>query len=216
MRVERHSVGPFDNNLYVLTTPGSKDAIVVDPSGDDGTVLENLRSRGLTVKRILLTHAHVDHILAVRRYRDATGAPVWAHPGDRWWLERGAAQAGLYGLPWDGPIEVDHWIADGEDVGLPEVTVRALETPGHSPGSVTFATEEGLVSGDVLFAGSIGRTDIPLCDPDALVRSVRQRLFAYPDATPVFPGHGPPTTIGTERRSNPFVGDAAMRDRRSA
>lgn len=216
MRVERHAVGPFDNNLYVLNTPGSKDVIVVDPSGDDGTVLDRLRSRGLAVKRILLTHAHVDHILAVKRYRDSTGASVWAHPGDRWWLERGPAQAGFYGLPWDGPIDVDHWISEAEEVGLPGIEARALETPGHSPGSVTFATEAGLVSGDVLFAGSVGRTDLPHCDHDALVRSVRERLFTFPDATPVFPGHGPPTTIGAERRTNPFVGDAAARNRRSA
>ncbi len=215
MRVERHSVGPFDNNLYVLSTPGSTDAIVVDPCGDDGTVLDELRRRGLTVRRILLTHAHIDHILAVKAYRDATGAPVWLHPGDRWWLERAPAQAMAFQLPWNGGFEVDHWIAEGEDVGLPGIEAKAIETPGHSPGSMTFVTPEGLIAGDVLFAGSVGRTDLPLCDPEALVRSVRERLFAYPDATPVHPGHGPATTIGAERRSNPFVGDAAFGHRQS-
>lgn len=216
MRVERCPVGPFDNNLYLLTSPGSLDAIVVDPSGDDGTVLAEIRRRGLTVRRILLTHAHIDHILAVKAYRDATGAPVWLNAGDRWWLERAPVQASLYEIPWNGDIEIDHWIAEGEEVGLPGLEAKALHTPGHSPGSMTFATAEGLIVGDVLFAGSIGRTDLPLCDPDALVRSVRERLFAYPDATPVYPGHGPATTIGAERRTNPFVGDAALGFRQGA
>lgn len=211
MRVERFSVGPFDNNLYLLTQAGSRDAIVVDPSGDDGTVLEEIRRRGLTVKRILLTHAHIDHILAVKPYRDATGAPVWLHPADRAWYERGATQAGFYGIPWPGDAPVDHWMADGESVGLPGMDVKAILTPGHSPGSMTFATSEGLVSGDVLFAGSIGRFDLPMCDEEELFRSIRERLFAYPDATPVHPGHGPATTIGAERRHNPFVGASALR-----
>jgi len=216
VRVERCTVGPFDNNLYLLSAPGSRDAIVVDPCGDDGTILETIRGRGLTVRRILLTHAHIDHILAVKAYQEATGAPVWLHTGDRWWLERAPVQASLYELPWNGAFEVDHWIADGEEAGLPGLEAKVLHTPGHSPGSVTFATPEGLIVGDVLFAGSVGRTDFPLCDPEALVRSVRERLFAYPDATPVYPGHGPSTTIGAERRTNPFVGDAALGFRQGA
>ena len=216
MRVERRSVGPFDNNLYILSTPGSTDAIVVDPSGDDGGVLDELRRRGLNVRRILLTHGHIDHILCVKAYREATGAPVWMHAGDQWWLERAPAQAATFQLPWGGGFDVDHWIEVWEEVGLPGIDVRAVETPGHSPGSVTFVTSEGLIAGDVLFAGSVGRTDFPLSDNEALVRSVRETLFAYPDPTPVFPGHGPPTTVGEERRSNPFVGDPAFGHRQNA
>jgi glyoxylase-like metal-dependent hydrolase (beta-lactamase superfamily II) len=216
VRVERCPVGPFDNNLYLLTSPGSLDAIVVDPCGDDGTVLAEIRRRGLSIRRILLTHAHIDHILAVKAYRGATGAPVWLHAGDRWWLERAPVQASLYQIPWDGPFDVDHWITEGEEVGLPGIEAKALHTPGHSPGSMTFATAEGLIVGDVLFAGSIGRSDLPLCDPDALVRSVREHLFAFPDDTHVYPGHGPATTIGAERRTNPFVGDAALGSRQGA
>jgi len=216
VRVERCPVGPFENNLYLLTSPGSRDVIVVDPCGDDGSVLAEIRRRGLSVRRILLTHAHIDHILAVKAYKDATAAPVWLNAGDRWWLERAPVQASTFELPWDGAFEVDHWITEGEEVGLPGLEARALHTPGHSPGSMTFATAEGLIVGDVLFAGSVGRTDLPLCDPDALVRSVRERLFAYPDATPVYPGHGPATTIGAERRTNPFVGDSALGFRQGA
>ena len=213
MRVERFPVGPFDNNLYLLSAPPSADAIVIDPCGDDGSTLETIRARGLTVKRILLTHAHIDHIIAVKPYQDATGAPVWLHAGDRPWFERGRLQAEFYGIPWPGDGDVGHWMEAGESVGLPGMEVTTLHTPGHSPGSVTFATPEGLVSGDVLFAGSIGRTDLPFCDEAALYRSIRETLFAYPDATRVHPGHGPPTTIGEERRHNPFVGEAALRRR---
>lgn len=216
MRVERCPVGPFDNNLYLLTSDDSKDVIVVDPSGDDGTVLADIHRRGLVVRRILLTHAHIDHILAVKSYRDATGAPVWMHAADKWWLDRAPIQASLYQIPWNGPVVVDHWIEEGEEVGLPGIPVKALQTPGHSEGSLTFATPAGLVSGDVLFAGSVGRTDFPGCDPDKLVRSIRERLFSFPDDTPVHPGHGPGTTIGAERRTNPFVGDAALGFRQGA
>jgi hydroxyacylglutathione hydrolase len=213
VRVERFPVGPFDNNLYLLTVPASRDAIVVDPSGDDGAVLEEIRSRGLTVKRILLTHAHLDHILAVKPYQDATGAPVWLHPGDRPWFERGRMQAEFYGLAWPGDGIVNHWIADRESVGLAGLDIQAIHTPGHSAGSVTFATPVGLIAGDLLFAGGIGRSDLPMCDEAALYRSIREVLFAYPDETPVHPGHGPATTIGEERRSNPFVGESAPRRR---
>jgi glyoxylase-like metal-dependent hydrolase (beta-lactamase superfamily II) len=213
VRVERFPVGPFDNNLYLLTAPGSPEAIVVDPSGDDGAVLDTIRGRGLTVARILLTHAHIDHILAVKPYQDATGAPVWLHSGDRAWFERGRVQADLYGIPWPGDGVIGHWIEAGESVGLPHMDVKAIHTPGHSPGSVTFVTPEGLVAGDVLFAGGIGRTDLPMCDEAALFRSIRETLFAFPPATAVYPGHGPPTTIGEERRHNPFVGEAALRRR---
>lgn len=210
MRVERFQVGPFDNNLYLLTIPGSRDAIVVDPSLESASVLEEIRGRGLCVKRILLTHAHVDHIVMVKAYQDATGAPVWLHALDRALYDRGGDQAAAFGLPWHGTAPIAHWIADGEEVGLPGMSVKALHTPGHSPGSVTFATEAGLIVGDVLFRESVGRTDLPGGDQAALLRSIRERLFAYPGGTTVFPGHGAETTIEHERKCNPFVGAPAV------
>lgn len=210
MRVERFQVGPLDNNLYLLTTSGSRDAIVVDPSLESAGVLASIESRGLTVRRILLTHAHVDHIQMVKLFHEATGAPVWLQTEDRFWYEGGREQAERMGLPWDGTAPIAHWIADGEEVGVPGLSVSAIQTPGHSPGSVTFATPEGLIVGDVLFRGSVGRTDLPGGDWGTLVKSIRERLFVFPPATPVFPGHGPPTTIGHEMKTNPFVGEAAF------
>ncbi|HEX7076925.1 MAG TPA: MBL fold metallo-hydrolase [Candidatus Eisenbacteria bacterium] len=210
MRVERFQVGPYDNNLYLLTNAGSRDAIVVDPSVESERVLDTIRTRGLEVKRILLTHAHIDHIVMVAPFHEATGAPVWLHAMDRPLYERGADQAAALGFPWHGTTPIAHWIAEGEEVGIAGMPVKALHTPGHSPGSVTFATEEGLLVGDVLFRESIGRTDLPGGDPALLHRSIKERLFVYPGATAVYPGHGLPTTIEHELKTNPFVGAPAF------
>ena len=210
MRVERFSVGPLDNNLYLLTAPDAPDAIVVDPSIESGHVLEEISRRGLSVKRILLTHAHIDHILMVKPYADATGAPVWLHALDRPLYDRGPDQAAAFGMKWLGSAAIAHAIEDGEEVGIPGISVRAVHTPGHSPGSVTFITPEGLISGDVLFKGSVGRTDLPGGDWQVLVRSIRERLFKHPAETRVLPGHGPETSVGLELRTNPFVGQPAL------
>jgi hydroxyacylglutathione hydrolase len=210
MRIERFPVGPLDNNLYVLTADQGSDAIVVDPSLDSAHVLPILKSRGLTVRRILLTHAHVDHILMVKPFQDATGAPVWLHEDDRMLYELGSRQAEGMGLPWPGTAPIDHWVREGEDAGLPGIEVTAIHTPGHSPGSITYVTPAGLVSGDVLFRESVGRVDLPGGDWETLVRSIRGRLFGYPPETSVYPGHGPITTIGHEMKVNPFVGAPAF------
>lgn len=210
MRVERFQVGPLENNLYLLTTPGGHDAIVVDPSIESEDVLRQIEARKLHVKRILLTHAHIDHILMVKPFHDRTGAPVWLNADDRFLYERGADQAAQFGMAWPGTAPIAHWIEEGEEVGLPGIAVRAIRTPGHSPGSMTFATEGGLISGDVLFRGSVGRTDLPGGDWATLERSVRERLFVYPPETAVHPGHGPATTIGHEMKTNPFVGQSAF------
>ena len=211
MRVERFPVGPLDNNLYLLTVTGSRDAIVVDPSLESEHVLDAIGSRGLTVKKILLTHAHIDHIVMVKAFHDATGALIWLHEGDRFLYERAAAQALSMGMTWPGTIPIAHWIQDGEEVGIPGLEVRAIHTPGHSPGSVTFVTSEGLIGGDVLFRGSVGRTDLPGGDWDTLARTIRDTIFRYPEDTNVYPGHGPPTTVGHEKATNPFVGAHALR-----
>ncbi len=207
MRVERFQVGPWENNLYLLRAEDGPDAMIVDPSMDSEAALQEILGRGLLVRRILLTHAHIDHVLMARRFHEVTGAPVWLHAADRWIYERAGETAAAFGLPWPGAPEIGHWIEDGEEVGLPGLPVRARATPGHSPGSVTFETGAGLLVGDVLFAGSVGRTDLPGGDWNTLLASVRDVLFTFDDDTPVRPGHGPETTIGQERRTNPFVGD---------
>jgi len=208
--VERFTVGPLENNLYLLTRDGSKDAIVIDPSIESEHVLAEILKRGLAVKRILLTHAHADHIVMAKAFHDATQAPVWLHDGDRPLYDRGGEQAKAFGLPWFGTPPIDHSIQDGEEVGLPGIPIRAIHTPGHSPGSVTFVTSEGLIVGDVLFKGSVGRTDFPGGDWPLLARTIRERLFTFPPDTRVLPGHSQETTIGLELRTNPFVGEPAL------
>ena len=210
MRVERFQVGPLENNLYLLTTPGGHDAIVVDPSIESEDVLRQIEARGLRIQRILLTHAHIDHILMVKPFHDRTGAPVWLNAEDRFLYDRGLDQADQMGMIWPGTAPIAHWITDGEEVGIPGIAVRAVRTPGHSPGSVTFVTEEGLIAGDVLFRGSVGRTDLPGGDWATLVKSIRELVFAHPPETVVFPGHGPVTTVGDEMKTNPFVGQSAF------
>ena len=210
MRIERFQVGPLDNNLYLLTSGEGGDAIVVDPSLESADVLRTIERRGLVVRRILLTHAHIDHILMVKAFHDATGAPVWLHEGDRLLYEHGPDQASSMGLPWLGSVPIDRWMEDGEEVGLPGLEATAIHTPGHSPGSMTFVTAEGIISGDVLFRESVGRVDLPGGDGPTLVRSIRERLFGYPAGTVVYPGHGPSTTIGHEMKANPFVGERAF------
>jgi len=210
VRVERFSVGPLDNNLYLLTAGDTKEAIVIDPSIESEGVLAGIVGRALDVKRILLTHAHIDHILMVKRFHEVTGAPVWLHAEDRPLYDRGADQAAAIGMPWPGSTPIAHAIADGEEVGTADIPIRAVHAPGHSPGSMVFVTPEGIIGGDVLFRGSVGRTDLPGGDWATLVRSIRERLFRYPKETRVLPGHGPETTIGLEFRTNPFVGEPAL------
>jgi len=210
VRVERFQVGPLENNLYLLTTPGGHDAIVVDPSIESEDVLRQIEARGLRIQRILLTHAHIDHILMVKPFHDRTGAPIWLNAEDRFLYDRGLDQADQMGMIWPGTAPIAHWITDGEEVGIPGIAVRAVRTPGHSPGSVTFVTEEGLIAGDVLFRGSVGRTDLPGGDWATLVKSIRELVFAHPPETVVFPGHGPVTTVGDEMKTNPFVGQSAF------
>jgi hydroxyacylglutathione hydrolase len=209
MRVERFPVGPLDNNLYLLTVTGSRDAIVVDPSLESEDVLDTIRSRGLTVRKILLTHAHIDHIVMVKAFHEATGAPVWLHAADRVFYDRAEEQALSMGFHWPGTVPIAHWIEDGEEVGVPGLEVRAIHTPGHSPGSVTFVTPEGLVSGDVLFQGSVGRTDLPGGDWPTLLDSIRGLVDSLPGETTVYPGHMSITTLGAERTSNPFLAELA-------
>jgi len=146
----------------------------------------------------------------VKPFHDRTGAPVWLNAEDRFLYDRGLDQADQMGMIWPGTAPIAHWITDGEEVGIPGIAVRAVRTPGHSPGSVTFVTEEGLIAGDVLFRGSVGRTDLPGGDWATLVKSIRELVFAHPPETVVFPGHGPVTTVGHEMKTNPFVGQSAF------
>jgi hydroxyacylglutathione hydrolase len=203
-------VGPLACNCYIVGDPDTKEAIVIDPGGDAEAISDLLVSNQLTVRQIVATHAHFDHIVAAQRLRELTGAPFRLHSSDNVMLDWYQESALLFlGTELPPPPDVDSATDEGDTLAAGGVVLRVLHTPGHSPGSIVLVSDEAVFTGDTLFAGSVGRTDLPGGDADALVRAVREKLFALEDDLPAYPGHGPPTTLGQERRFNPFVGAAS-------
>ena len=204
-----HEVGPFGNNVYVITDPATRETAIVDVGFEPERVIELVARVGLRVRWLLATHAHYDHVAAMLAVQRAVGGEFALHAADKPLLEAVAIQGSMFGLPPVDVPEVALELADGMRVPLGEQFLDVLHTPGHAPGHVTFRHGETVWSGDVLFAGSVGRTDLPGASFAQLERSIKDRLFPLGDAVKVLPGHGPATTIGAERRGNPFVGDAA-------
>jgi len=202
---------PFFKNGYLLVCGRTGEAVIVDPGDEVDALLERSRREQLDVRHILLTHAHLDHITGVDAARRAYGVPVWLHPADRPLYEAVVQQGLLFGLDVAAQGPADRFYGDRPAPSFGDWRVLVHHTPGHSPGGVCLELRAGnqephsLVVGDTLFAGSIGRTDLPGGDYPTLIRSIRDVLLAFPDQTPVLPGHGEPTTIGRERRSNPFL-----------
>jgi glyoxylase-like metal-dependent hydrolase (beta-lactamase superfamily II) len=212
MRVFSAAAPPFMKNGFVVACDESPDAVIIDPGDEVEALLELIDARGLTVSSILLTHAHVDHITGVGRAKAVLGASVWLHHDDLPLYEGAVDQGRLFGLRVDTPPPVDHFYdPSGGSIRFGSCVVDVRHTPGHCPGGVCLAVgrdgtpDRELFVGDTLFAGSIGRTDLPGGDSDTLLRSIRTVLFTFPDGTVVHAGHGPDTTIGDERRSNPFL-----------
>jgi glyoxylase-like metal-dependent hydrolase (beta-lactamase superfamily II) len=203
------TLGPFATNAYVVTCEDTLETAVLDVGFDAPEVARRLQAAGMKVRYLLNTHAHYDHIAGMRELQERVGGTYWLHPEDRFLAIAVAQQGAAFGLPAVEPPAEIHDLADGQSLPLGTGALEVLHTPGHSPGSVTFRAGEVLWVGDVLFAGSIGRTDLPGGSFPVLRRSIRERLFPLGDALRVLPGHGPETTIGAERRHNPFVGDDA-------
>jgi hydroxyacylglutathione hydrolase len=201
-------VGLFQENCWIIGSRRRGEACVVDPGDEPQEILALARDMGVGITRIVASHAHLDHVMAARAIQEATGAPFLLHGGDR----EIAANVPLAAQLWLGravpsPPEPDAPLRDGDDLEVAGVTLRVLHTPGHTPGSVSLYAPDArlLFSGDTLFRGSIGRTDLPGGDYEQLIRSITGRLMALPDETRVLPGHMQETTIGAERATNPFV-----------
>lgn len=203
-RVHGMEVGPLAVNAYVVEDPATRKAVVVDPGGDGEALLAEIGGLGLTVEKILLTHGHFDHVGGVRILRERTGAPVYAHAEEVDRMRTAGRQGGMFGLTVRNAPAPDVLVREGDVVALGDQRFTVLHTPGHTPGHVTFLTGEMAFVGDLIFAGSIGRTDLPGGSYDDLIRAVREKIFTLPDRTVLFPGHGPATTVGEEKRSNPF------------
>lgn len=207
MILESFPVGPLACNCILFGDEESREAIVVDPGDEAGRIARRLIALGLTLKQILITHAHIDHVGGALELKRLTGAPLLMNEKDLPLLEMMAMQAGWIGAETPETTPPDAYLADGAIVGLERYPARVLHTPGHSPGSVCLyiALLKLLIAGDTLFAGSIGRADLPGGDFDQIIASIQNRLLPLADETRVLTGHGAETTIGAERRSNPFL-----------
>jgi hydroxyacylglutathione hydrolase len=204
------TVTAFEQNCTLLWCPRARAAAVCDPGGDLEHILAEIAARGVTPVKILLTHGHIDHAGAAADLARRLALPIEGpHIGDRPWLDGMERQSVMFGFPRTSPVTPDRWLNDGDQVSFGEQTLEVLHCPGHTPGHlVYFHRAQGLaLVGDVLFKGSIGRTDLPMGDHAALLGSIRRRLWPLGDAVRFIPGHGPMSSIGEERLSNPFLQD---------
>ena len=201
------TVGPLQCNCSILGDEASGEAIVVDPGADIPRIMAVLNRHKLTVRQILITHAHIDHIAGAARLKHLTGAPILYNPRDLPLVKMMDVQAGWLGIPTPEVLPPDDTLEEGRVIAITGLSGNILHTPGHTQGSVCLylPTQQLLIAGDTLFAGSVGRTDLPGGDGPMLIRSIHEKLLPLPDETVVFPGHGPSTTIGEERESNPFL-----------
>jgi hydroxyacylglutathione hydrolase len=208
LEVRLFSGGPFAENGYLLRCRATGEAAVVDPGYPGGKMAGAIRDEGLPVVAVYLTHAHLDHVEGIPRIREVTDAPIHLHPADRLLYDRAGDQAAAFGMSLPGPLPPpDRELVPGTLVPVGEVEMEVRFTPGHAPGHVIFnVPSAGLaLVGDVVFAGSIGRTDLPGGDMQQLLASIREQVLTLPDETVLFTGHGPETTVGRERRGNPFL-----------
>lgn len=200
-------VGLLQCNCSIIGDEQTHEAMVIDPGDHIEEILKILHQANLTLKYIVITHAHIDHIGGAMKLKAATGAPILLNQNDLALLKMLDMQAAWLGAPPPGPVQVDESVTDGQKLKIGNISSQVIQTPGHTEGSICllFSAEKKLIAGDTLFAGSIGRTDLPGGSYDKIMRSLHTQLMALPDDIEVVPGHGPLTTIGRERKTNPFL-----------
>ncbi len=200
-------VGPLQCNCSVIGDESSREAIIIDPGDDIEAVLALVRKHNLQVRQIVITHAHIDHVGGAMKLRAATGAPILLNQNDYALLKMLDVQAAWIGVDNPGKVEIDQSLGHADTVKAGTLTGHVIHSPGHTEGSIClyFPLEKKLIAGDTLFAGSIGRTDLPGGSFEKIMRSLHENILALPDETVVVPGHGSLTTIGEERESNPFL-----------
>lgn len=207
MILETFPVGPLQCNCTILADESSREAIIVDPGDEISRIHKRLTGLGLTLKQILITHAHIDHVGGALKLKALTGAPIYLNEADLPLLAMMSSQAAWLGIEPPETAPPDEALIDSRRVGLENYPAHVIHTPGHTQGSIClhFAPLKMVLAGDTLFAGSIGRTDLPGGNYEQIIDSIHSRLMSLPDETTVVPGHGPATTIGAERRSNPYL-----------
>lgn len=197
--------GAFQENCYIVSDPDTRDAVLVDPGEEVDLFTRRIEYERLNLRAVWLTHAHLDHIAGVARVVELTEVPVYLHPDDRPLYDGVEQQGAWLGVGAERPPPPNHDLAHGDKLDVGTCTFEVRHVPGHSPGGVAFVGGGLVISGDALFDGSIGRTDLPGGDGNTLLASIREQLMTLPDETVVYSGHGPETTIGHERRTNPFL-----------
>ncbi len=200
-------VTEFMTNCYIVGDERTKDAVIIDPGGEGRKILQEIEKAGVNVAAVVNTHAHVDHIGALKDIKDALGAEIMLHQAELPVLKTASRMARLFGISVDEPPEPDRFLAQDDEISCGDIVLRVIETPGHSPGGISLVISDGKVcfAGDTLFAGSIGRTDLPGGDYRTLIESIKTRLIPLGDDVKILSGHGPATTVGVERRYNPFL-----------
>jgi len=202
--VKRFVVGPIETNCYVVTCPETRETVVIDPGGYDAPLAQYIEDEKLPVKYIINTHSHFDHTGGNKKIKEATGAPLLIHKAEAGALSRTSLGL-MFGMRIDKSPPADQFIAEGDEITFGTITLKVTETPGHSPGSVTLYTDKVAFVGDALFAGSIGRTDLPGGSYNTLIQSITEKILPLGDDTIVCSGHGPETTVGQEKLYNPFL-----------
>ncbi len=205
MRIVQIQNGQFVENCYLVIDEASRECVVIDPGEEAGLILRRITEAGVRPVAIWVTHAHLDHVMGVPRLSRETGAPIYLHPADRELYDHVIQQGLAFGIRVESLPPPDREFVPGETVRVGTVGFTVRHAPGHSPGSVCLVGDGVVFTGDVLFAGSIGRTDLPGADFDTLIRSIERELLVLPDSTMVYSGHGPETTVGRERGTNPFL-----------
>ena len=212
MIVKMLVVGPFATNCYVVGSSSTKQGMIIDPGAEAGTILRTVQQTGLSISLIVVTHAHLDHIDALAAVKERTNAQFALHEAEKGLLSsaplRMLTSLGL--TPFRSPTQPDRLLKDGDRIDIGDLHFEVLYTPGHSSGGISLAGHGVVFSGDTLFNFGIGRTDFPGCSHERLMKSIYDKLMVLPDETIVYPGHGPTTTIGDERRGNPFLQDESF------
>lgn len=204
MIIEKLEVGPIMANCYIVGCEKTQKGVVIDPGGDTDRILKRIADLKIDVEALINTHGHFDHVGANKRMKSETGAPLMIHPEDAPMLSRLSQDATMFGLTAQNSPAPDRLLDEGDEITFGELTMKVRHIPGHSPGGIALLVEDAVFVGDTLFAGSIGRTDLPGGDYETLISSVREKLFTLRNDTRVFCGHGPETTIGREKQFNPF------------